>query len=106
MNSLIELICTSFPLAHVEPEKYNVSIFHHVVLPFLDVLPLSLHCVLVSVVHQVLILHYLGADEALLEIGVDHSCRLRGLSQTTDGPAPHLVGSCRKVVDQIQGVVA
>lgn len=55
---------------------------------------------------QVLALHDFCADEALLEIGVDHSGCLGGLGSLPDGPGSDLVLSSGEEVDEVQGFVA
>ena len=61
---------------------------------------------LVSVLHQVLVFHYLGTDEPFLEVSVDHSCSLRGLGVLADSPAPDFVCPGSEEVNQIQRIVA
>ena len=59
-----------------------------------------------ALLFEVVELHDLGHDEALLEVAVDPACRLRGLGELLDGPGLNLVRACREVVLQPQGLVA
>ena len=59
-----------------------------------------------ALLFEVVELHDLGHDEALLEVGVDAPGRLRRLGELLDGPGLHLVRARREEVLQSQGLVA
>src|SRR5258708_18158492 len=47
-----------------------------------------------------------GADEALLEVGMDHAGGRRRLGAAMDGPGPRLLGPNREIGDEVEQLVA
>src|SRR5690606_35028233 len=76
----------SRPALHVEAEVDHIPIFHHVILALHAEEPLVPKGRLGALAHPVLPGGHLGADEATLEIAVDHAGRLGCLPSGADGP--------------------
>ena len=79
---------------HVESEAHDVAVLHHVVLAFDAELAGLAHGGFGAVLDVVVVLDDLGADEALLEVGVDDAGTLRSLPAFVVGPGLdfHLAG--------------
>ena len=87
---------------YVEPEQSDVAVLHYVVLALAPDKTLFLCGGHGAAGLEVVKGHYLGADEAALEVGVDLAGGLRGLGPPTDGPGPALVLAAGEVGDQAQ----
>src|SRR5690606_23530805 len=90
----------------VEEEVHDVAVLHDVLLALHPQLPLGARVGDAARLHQVLVAHHLGADEAALEVGVDLAGRLRRLGAALDGPGAHLLLAGREEGDEPQRVVA
>ena len=58
-----------------------------------------------AVADEIVVRDGLGADEALLEVGVDHAGRLRGGVALVDGPGARFLGADREIGLQAQQVI-
>src|SRR5690606_33280445 len=70
----------------VEPEMHHVSLLDDVLLAFETELARLLCALLAFVGDEVLVSDDLGANEPLLEVGVDHAGGLRRRRADADGP--------------------
>ena len=61
---------------------------------------------LVTILHQVIVLHDLGADETFLEIGVNDTCSLRSFGKLANGPTSDLIGTSSEEIDKVQSIIA
>src|SRR5262245_35151224 len=86
-----------FSCSDVEEEVQHVAVLHHVILAFLAQTARGGGASLTLVLDEVVVAHGFGADEATLEIGVDHACSLRGGEAALDGPRAHFLHACGEV---------
>ena len=89
----------------IEEEVHYIAILHDVILTLDPHLAGGAHGRLGLVLDEVVVLDHLGADEALLEVGVDDAGGLGGLVAAVDGPGAALVGAGRKEGLQAQQVI-
>src|SRR3984885_12933868 len=90
----------------VEAEVHDVTFLDDVFLPFQSPLPRFLGAHFALVGDEILVGDHFGADEALLEVGMDHSRRL-GRSRTfAHRPGPHFLLAGGEVGLQTQQLVA
>src|SRR5690349_11914815 len=82
-----------------EAEMEDVAVLHHVVLAFEPELAGVARAGLARQRHVVVIGDGLGADEALLEIGVDHACGLRRACALGHGPGPRFLRASSEISD-------
>ena len=101
----LSLLLLSFS-THVEFEEDHISVLHLVVSSLLLQLTGSLNGSLGLQLLKVLEFVDLGADESLLEVGVDHTGSLGSERSLSDGPALDLIGSRGEEVNQIQHMVS
>ena len=69
---------------------HDVSVLYHIVFAFDPHFACLAYSSFGAVADVVVILDYLGTDEALLEIRVDDTCTLRCLPSASEGPGLHL----------------
>ena len=69
---------------------HDVAVLHYIILALDRELACLTHSSLRTVLHVVVVLDYLGADEALLEVGVDDAGTLRSLPALVVCPRLHL----------------
>ena len=69
---------------------HDVAVLHYIILALDRELASLAHSSLRTVLHVVVVLDYLGADEALLEVGVDDAGTLRSLPALVVCPRLHL----------------
>ena len=79
---------------HVEPEVHDVALIDNIVLALQPEDPLVLAPRDAVVGGKVVVRGRLSADEALLEVGVDHSGGLGGCHALLDGPRTRLLLAC------------
>ena len=79
--------------AHIEPEMRDVPVLHHIIATLQSELPGLTRPVLTTQPHIILIAYDLRADEALLEVGVDDACGLRGEAPLAYRPGANLLGA-------------
>ena len=91
---------------HIELEVDDVTVDDFVVASILSVETLGSHFGFRPAPVQVLEFHHFGADEATLEVSVDHAGGLGGLGAASDGPAFDLVLTSGEVVDKLKCAVA
>src|SRR5438034_9270093 len=89
----------------VEAEVDHVAVAHHVVLALEAQLARLLGALLAAVRNEIIVRRHLGANEAALEIGVDHARGLRRSRTGRDGPGADLLRSRREVGLQAEQVV-
>jgi len=92
--------------AGVELEEDDVAVLDGVVASLLAVLAGGLGIHLAALRLEVLEVHHLGHDEALLEVGVNAPGGLRCLGALLHGPGLHLIRSGSEEVLQLQALVA
>src|SRR3990167_6015226 len=80
----------------VEPEVDDVPVLHHVLAPLQPVLPGLLGRDLAAECYEVVVSDDLGADEALLDVGVDGAGGAGGRGAAAEGPGAALVLAGRK----------
>lgn len=82
----LTLSCTSL-------DEQDISVFHHIILPFRHYLTLGLHrCFVTFLLERVVVVHH-SLDESLLEVAVNHTGGLRCLGAVSYRPLPDFVGS-------------
>src|ERR1017187_3757937 len=86
----------TLPALDVETELDYVAIAHHVVLAFDADLARSAGRGHRPRGDEILVGHDFGLDEATLEIGVDHACRLRRRGAHRDRPGSRLLRAGRE----------
>ena len=91
---------------HVEPELHHIPVPHHILLALHAGLPGRPGLRHRAGLDQVFEGDDLGLDEALLEVGVDDSGGFGGRGVLLDGPGPGLLGACREVGLEAEGVEA
>src|SRR5947209_15727397 len=89
-----------------KPEMHHVAVGNHVVLAFEPHLAGVARARFAAGRYVVVIGDRLGADEALLEIGMDHTRRLRRLGAGRDRPGARLFWAGGEISDEMQKVVA
>ena len=82
---------------YVEAEVHYVAVLHHVFLAFDAQLAGLTHALLAAERYIIVIFDDLGADEALLEVGMDDTCALWRLGAAAECPCAYFVGACREV---------
>src|ERR1039457_5269194 len=92
----------TLPALDVETELDYVAIAHHVVLAFDADLARSAGRGHRPRGDEILVGHDFGLDEATLEIGVDHACRLRRRGAHRDRPGSRLLRAGREEGRQAQ----
>ena len=75
----------------VEQEVQNVAVFHHVFLAFCTHLAGILGALLALVGNEIIKRYGLRANEAALEVAVDHASSLWGGVSNVDGPGAHFL---------------
>src|SRR6478735_4311169 len=90
----------------VEAELHDVAVLHDVVLAFEARLALRARLDYRAGRDEVVERDDLGLDEALLEVGVDHTGRLRGLPALADRPGASLLRTRRELGLEAEGVEA
>jgi hypothetical protein len=80
----------------------HVAVLHHVFLAFQPPLAGVLRALLALVVHEIVVGDHLGADEALLEVGVDHAGGLWRGGADAHGPGAHFLHAGGEVGLQVQ----
>src|SRR5579859_2012348 len=94
------------PASHVEPEMHHIALAHDVLLPFEPELPRFLRARLALVGNVVVVGDDLGADEAVLEVGVNHAGGLGRRGALLHGPGARFLRSGGKVSLQSEERVA
>ena len=93
-------------MSDVEAEVADVAVLDHVVAALQAHPALLLGPLLAAEPDEVVVGDDLGADEAALEIGVDHARRLRGGGTPMHGPGTRLLGADGEEGEQAQQLVA
>ena len=94
------------PTSVREPEVHHVAVLDDVLLAFLAHLAGFLGADLAAQADVVVVGDGLGADEALLEVGVDDAGGLRRLGALVDGPGARLLGADGEEGDEVATGVA
>ena len=89
----------------VELEVDDVAILNLVVATFLQVEALVPHFDFRATPVQILVLHNFGADEAALEVSVNHARGTRCLRALTNRPALHLILTSCEVMGKLKCAV-
>lgn len=97
-----QTLSISFSFSNIKFKENNIPILYYVLFSILFILSLRFNSILISVLHQVFILHYLCANKAFLKICMDHSCCLRSFGSSANGPRSHLIFSRGKVINKIK----
>src|SRR3989338_7467411 len=92
-------------MSYVESEMHHIPILDDIRLPFLSHLPRFFGFQFRSKVNKILVRDRLGADESLLEIGVNHACCLRCRPSLMDRPRADFLRSCGEVREISEPVV-
>src|SRR5688500_10562963 len=79
------------PVLHVEAEEQDVPVLHHVLLPLGAHQPLVAGGLDAAEAGEVVVGDGLGANEAALEVAVDHAGGLGALGADGDGPGADLL---------------
>src|SRR6185437_11231581 len=89
-----------------EAEVKDVAVLHHVILPFEPELARVARAGLTGKRHIIIIGNGLGADEALLEIGMDDAGGLWGASALGHGPGPRFLWPGGEIGNEPQELIA
>src|SRR3954454_19497566 len=84
-----------------KPEMHDVAVGDHVILALKPQLAAVARAGFAAERDVIVISDGLGADEAALEIGMDHARGLRRLSTVGDGPGPRLLRPGGEIGDEI-----
>src|SRR3546814_803460 len=94
------------PGSDVELEVHDVPVLHQVFLALLPQLPGLLRPAFTPQRDEVVIGDRLGTDEAVLHVGVNFTCCLRGLGTLVNGPCAGLLGPHGEESQQVEQLVA
>src|SRR5215216_6401538 len=89
-----------------EAKMHHIAVFNDIVLSFEPELAGITGSGFATEADIIVIGNRFGADEALLEIGVDDARRLRGARAPRHGPRPGFLWARREVSQKMQEVVA
>src|SRR6187397_1346289 len=90
----------------VEAKMHHVAVGDDILLAFQPELAGVAGAGLAAVFDEVIVGDGLGADEAALEVAVDHARRRRPLGALGDGPGPRLFRPGGEIRDEVQKLVA
>ena len=96
----------SFSLANIESKEYDISIFNDILFSFLYILSLQFYILFISQSNQIIIFHYLSANETFFEISVNSSSSLRSFCKFADSPTSNFISSRSKEVNKVQSLIS